>query len=296
MQAPTTNRITQGVHGQYNAVDYSASPDNRIYAPESGKITAYGASGTCGNRLELTAGSNRHGFCHLERSLVSVGQNVSKGQAIGIMGYTGYTIPSGPAGTHLHWVINRGGSYVYPPSLVNEQATQGGQIMDTDAKVRAQYYTLRGSEGTDAERKGWIGRSYEEFNATARAEVNARETHRRNLENAIGVLTSERDAARAQATKLSAEVLAERDKVKKLEAQVSTLTAELEGAKQAYEELKALNEAQIAEINKTIQVKEEEIVRLQKELDSCNNSQGDLADKTGLELIILGIKKLFGRS
>jgi murein DD-endopeptidase MepM/ murein hydrolase activator NlpD len=117
----SNNRVTQGKHGKYNAVDISAKPDPTIYAPEDGKITAYGASGSCGNRLELTAGANRHGFCHLERPLVKAGQNVKKGQKIGVMGYTGYTIPSGPAGAHLHWVIRRNGIYVYPPSLVNEK-------------------------------------------------------------------------------------------------------------------------------------------------------------------------------
>jgi len=125
MQVPTKNRATQGKHGQYNAVDYSAKTllgtwRKTIYAPEAGKITAYGKSGQCGNRLELTAGKNRHGFCHLEKKLVKLGATVKRGQAIGVMGYTGYTIPSGVRGTHLHWVINRSGKYIYPPTLVNQ--------------------------------------------------------------------------------------------------------------------------------------------------------------------------------
>jgi len=125
VQAPTKNPKTQGKHGQYNAVDYSSKDrlwrwNKTFYAPEAGKITAYGASGTCGNRLELTAGKNRHGFCHLEKPLVKKGQSVKRGQAIGAMGYTGYTIPSGVGGTHLHWVIAQGTKYIYPPTLVNQ--------------------------------------------------------------------------------------------------------------------------------------------------------------------------------
>lgn len=174
MQAPTTNRTTQGKHGNYNAVDYSASPDRNIYAPEAGKITAYGASGTCGNRLELTAGANRHGFCHLERPLVSVGQTVKQGQAIGIMGYTGYTIPAGAAGRHLHWVINRGGRYVYPPSLVTTtNVTQGEEMFKTDAEVKEAYLLLRGNVGTAAERKGWIGQSKQRFFQVAKPEADS---------------------------------------------------------------------------------------------------------------------------
>lgn len=128
MQAPTKNPISQGKHGTYNAVDYS--PRTRylrrwrptIYAPSDGKITAYGPSGQCGNRLELTSKTKRHGFCHLSKPLVKVGQTVKRGQAIGVMGYTGYTIPDGPNGTHLHWVIYllKTKKYVYPPSLVDQ--------------------------------------------------------------------------------------------------------------------------------------------------------------------------------
>ena len=149
MQRPTSNRITQGRHGQYNAVDFSSwkikylvrRPD--FYAPESGKITAYGKSGACGNRLELTSGKNRHGFCHLEKSYVKVGQSIRRGQKIGKMGYTGYTIPSGPGGRHLHWVINRGGKYLYPINQVDQAFT----IYQPSAKV---YTLVRKGEGLSA--------------------------------------------------------------------------------------------------------------------------------------------------
>ena len=49
--------------------------------------------------------------------------------------------------------------------------TAGGKLMDTDAKVGAQYFTLRGNSGTAAERKAWIGKSYEEFNKVAKPEA-----------------------------------------------------------------------------------------------------------------------------
>jgi murein DD-endopeptidase MepM/ murein hydrolase activator NlpD len=129
MQAPTQNPISQKQHGIYKAVDYSARTRwlrrwrKTIYAPSDGKITSYGKSGDCGNRLELTTTTRRHGFCHLEKPLVKVGQTVKRGQAIGVMGYTGLTIPKGEPGTHLHWVIRmiKSGAYVYPPSLINEK-------------------------------------------------------------------------------------------------------------------------------------------------------------------------------
>lgn len=134
MQVPTLNAVTQGEHGQYKAVDYGSSPDSTFYAPEDGRIDSYGDSGTCGNRLVLVSGANRHAFCHLEKPLVSVGQNVKRGQPLGVMGYTGYTIPSGPGGRHLHHVIQVNGTYVYPPSLVNESFIKGGDMLPEDQR------------------------------------------------------------------------------------------------------------------------------------------------------------------
>jgi hypothetical protein len=184
-------------------------------------------------------------------------------------------------------------------SKVNVQVGQkigGNQLMDTDAKVANQYYTLRGNTGTSAERKAWIGKSYEEFNSVAKAEVNSRTQNITNLTNAVASLTKERDVARTQVATLTKEVLAERDKVQVLSADKATLQAELDGAKEAYEKLKAGHDAQIAELNNVIKIKDGEIARLSKELNVCQNNNGDCADKSGWELIALGFKKLFERS
>ena len=131
IQAPTLNYISQGVHGNFNAVDYSSYTDRsqrtqnkNIHALEDGMITAYGMSGTCGNRLELRSldGLRRWGMCHLERNVVPVNTAVKRGTLIGIMGYTGLTDPDDvPAGTHLHTVCLTGGKYVYPPDLYNAE-------------------------------------------------------------------------------------------------------------------------------------------------------------------------------
>ena len=131
MQLISTNRTSQGKHGTYNAVDISPDPDPDYYAPEDGTITALGDSGTCGLRLELTGPTGRHGFCHNEKIFVKVGDKVKRGQRLAKMGYTGYTQPDNdPAGTHVHWVINKGGIYVYPPSLVNQSfiKLEGGDV------------------------------------------------------------------------------------------------------------------------------------------------------------------------
>lgn len=126
MQTISQNPITQTKHGLYNAVDIGDEPDPFYYAPEDGLITSWGQSGTCGLRLELQGASGRHGFCHNEYSLVKVGQKVQRGQMLAKMGYTGLTDPDDvPEGTHVHWVIQKNGKYIYPPSLVNESFKKG---------------------------------------------------------------------------------------------------------------------------------------------------------------------------
>ena len=160
-----------------------------------------------------------------------------------------------------------------------------GDIMDTDAKVKAQYYTLRGSEGTVTERKGWIGRSYAEFNATAIPEVKGRTAELNNLRSAVASVTKERDTARAQVATLTGQLLAERDRIKVLEAQVTTKDAELAGAKEAYDKLLAGHNAQIDELNKVIEIKDNEIQRLNKELANCDGES-----LTWSQHLILGVK------
>lgn len=121
MRPPTGNPITQGKHGAYNAVDYSSAPDPIIYAPENVVIHAYLLNaGDAGNNLQANGQNGRHGFCHLEESYAKPGQTILKGQPLGKMGYTGLTIPSGPQGRHLHWVLLRNGVYVYPPDFITE--------------------------------------------------------------------------------------------------------------------------------------------------------------------------------
>ena len=160
MRAPTSNPITQGAHGTSKAVDYSARPDPNIYAPEDGRVVSYGYVGDCGNNLRVRSGSRLHSFCHLERPTVSVGQNVKKGQVIGIMGYTGYTIPAGPGGRHLHWWVKQGSTYYYPPSLINEpfNTPQGGSEVANRNQVNNIYKAVLHRNGDEGGLRNYTGK------------------------------------------------------------------------------------------------------------------------------------------
>lgn len=148
MQTISTNFITQKEHSQYHAVDIGPSPDIDYYAPEDGVITGVGESGTCGFRLGVKGATGDHGFCHNEEIYVKVGDRVKRGQKLAKMGYTGYTIPSGPQGRHVHWVILKDGNYVYPPSLVNETFKKLGDdmVQPTEQQVYEAFRRYAGKE------------------------------------------------------------------------------------------------------------------------------------------------------
>jgi Peptidase family M23 len=70
-------------------------------APQTG--ASWG--GDYGNHVVIESGNVRHGYCHLDKIHVAVGQQVSAGTRIGQSGNTGHTSGSmGPhKGAHLHY-------------------------------------------------------------------------------------------------------------------------------------------------------------------------------------------------
>lgn len=267
-------------------VDLRAPVGTPIYAPANGTVVqSYINTSTGLQVIEATIDGKTHRFLHLSERLVINGQSFSEGQVIAKSGN------SGGVQAHLHWDVRKAGTtynsslynYYDPMTLITKE-----DIMDTDDKVKAQYYTLRGSEGTVAERKGWIGKSYEAFNAVARPEVDGREAHRRNLESAIGVLTKERDASRAEAESLRKEVLGLSDQVKVLQGQIIAKDAEIAGQVEAQKKLIEMHNTQIDELNKVIAIKDSEIKKLNEELAGCSDKY------TGWQLLLIAIKKIIG--
>jgi murein DD-endopeptidase MepM/ murein hydrolase activator NlpD len=161
MQTISTNTITQGEHGTYHAVDIGPSPDPYYYAPEDGTITGVGDSGTCGFRLGMDGATGAHGFCHNSEIYVKVGDKVKRGQKLAKMGYTGYTQPDDvPQGTHVHWVINRNGTYVYPPNYINEPFIKGGATMPTKQEIKHYFNLLVNRDPRPDEYEFYVGKSW----------------------------------------------------------------------------------------------------------------------------------------
>lgn len=148
MRKPTPNWVTQTAaqHG-YPATDYSwhryryiPIPNKNVVAPEDGVVTDVTLSaGACGKRIQFKGSRTKATYymCHFEhvRAGIKVGQKLSEGQLLGIMGQTGQAY-----GPHLHLVILINGQRVSDPDRwLNEKiaawkAAQAKPVMYTVKK------------------------------------------------------------------------------------------------------------------------------------------------------------------
>lgn len=117
---PICHRVYQGYHSGHKAIDISSGP-----VPVLGKPAVAADSGTV---IEASTGWNggygtvvkiRHSnglitvYAHLKELKVSVGQRVSRGQTVGLIGNTGRSF-----GPHLHFEVIRNGVKVNPLNYV----------------------------------------------------------------------------------------------------------------------------------------------------------------------------------
>ncbi len=96
-----------GVYKLHSGTDFSYG-DGRAYAARSGTVAAVTYDGAYGNMVTLSHGSGlQTRYAHLAAPNVSVGQNVSAGDVVGLIGSTGYA-----TGAHLHFEVLEGGEFV----------------------------------------------------------------------------------------------------------------------------------------------------------------------------------------
>ena len=78
-------------------------------------MTIAGYHPSYGNYVRIDHGDGYSSlYAHLASISVSMGQSVSQGQSLGIMGTTGTS-----TGVHLHFEIHQNGSLVDPASYIN---------------------------------------------------------------------------------------------------------------------------------------------------------------------------------
>jgi murein DD-endopeptidase MepM/ murein hydrolase activator NlpD len=111
-------------YGTHQGIDIPLAEGTKVFAAADGKVVA--AQSGSGPRSYGLYVKIQHSdkystfYAHLSRIDVSVGQEVSKGQIIGLSGNTGFS-----TGPHLHFGLFRNGSAIDPTGFVSDDLTGG---------------------------------------------------------------------------------------------------------------------------------------------------------------------------
>jgi murein DD-endopeptidase MepM/ murein hydrolase activator NlpD len=98
----------------HRGVDFASAAGSEVIAVASGVVTFAGERSGYGTMVEVSHGDGyvtRYG--HNQSNLVDIGQTVTRGQPIALMGSTGRS-----TGPHVHFEVLRGGMHVDPLSFV----------------------------------------------------------------------------------------------------------------------------------------------------------------------------------
>lgn len=99
-----------GSYRMHNGIDIGASYGTNVLAADGGIVVTSTYSSSYGYYIVIDHGNGmKTTYAHLSKLLVSVGQSVSRGQVIGLIGSTG--VSTGP---HLHFEVSVNGGRVNP--------------------------------------------------------------------------------------------------------------------------------------------------------------------------------------
>lgn len=98
----------------HTGLDIGGSTGTPYFSAAAGKVVSAGYSGGYGNRIVIDHGNGvKTLYAHSSKLLVSVGQQVTQGQRIGLVGSTGNS-----TGSHLHFEVILNGSQVNPSNYL----------------------------------------------------------------------------------------------------------------------------------------------------------------------------------
>lgn len=119
LAAPTAAPVGDGFGPRddrfHAGLDFLAGQGEPVSAPRAGRVAWAGPRGSFGNAVVIAHGSGvRTLFAHLSRVDVTVGQRVSAGQTVGLVGSTGRS-----TGPHLHFEVLVRGAAVDPRGAID---------------------------------------------------------------------------------------------------------------------------------------------------------------------------------
>lgn len=115
------NRPIAGASTEHKAVDIAAPCGTKVLASGDGVIEKTGDIGKCGGYILLKTDKYSIRYCHLSNwSMVNVGDQVKKGQVIGLSGgKRGMTGSGTSTGCHLHFAIyDNSNKIAYNPTKI----------------------------------------------------------------------------------------------------------------------------------------------------------------------------------
>lgn len=106
---------TAGASTYHQGIDIGAPTGANIVATKAGTVVTASYNRGAGNYVMIHHGDGVYSvYMHCSKLLVSVGQSVSRGEVIALVGSTGFS-----TGPHLHFALSVGGTYVNPRKYVN---------------------------------------------------------------------------------------------------------------------------------------------------------------------------------
>lgn len=121
--------------GKHFGVDLWATSGTEVHSPDSGEVlVAKFSNGACGGTITIKHPNGfQSRYCHIKDIKVSQGDEVSRGQIIGISGGNSGDKGAGNSrGAHLHFELKKNGDLVDPMDYIDKETSK----FDGDSKKR----------------------------------------------------------------------------------------------------------------------------------------------------------------
>ena len=141
-----------GTRRLHAGIDIGANTGDAVYAAAAGVVSISEYSSSAGNYIMINHGGGLSTvYMHNSKLLVSVGDQVKKGQLIALAGSTGWS-----TGAHLHFGVRVNGTYVNPEpylksTTTSDEADYSDEVEDTSSDLEDTSSDLEEPEDSDVD-------------------------------------------------------------------------------------------------------------------------------------------------